>query len=77
METWLGIDLSTIVAVMFLIVGVYVNNLKDKVNDLENELENLKFDIRSSLRSRGFYHHLSSESIKVEKLNKMTDDMDI
>ena len=77
METWLGIDLSTIVAVMFLIVGVYVNNLKDKVNDLENELENLKFDIRNSLRSRGFYHHLSSESIKVEKLNKMTDDMDI
>ena len=77
METWLGIDLSTIVAVMLLIVGVYVTNLKDKVNDLENELENLKFDLRNSLRSRGFYHHLSSESIKVEKLNKMTDDMDI
>ena len=77
METWIGIDFSLLVILMFLGVGVYVTKLKDRVDELENELENLKFDIRSSLRSRGFYHQLSSESIKVEKLNKMTDDMDI
>ena len=77
METWIGIDFSTIAIVLFFIVGAYVATLKEKVDELENELENLKFDIRNSLRSRGFYHHLSSESTKVEKLNKMTDDMDI
>ena len=51
---------------MLMIVGVYVNNLKDKVRDLENELENLKFDIQNSLNSRGFRHHLSTESIKLK-----------
>ena len=77
METWIGIDFSTIVVIMLMIVGVYVNNLKDKVRDLENELENLKFDIQNSLNSRGFRHHLSTESIKLKQHAMMIDDMNI
>ena len=76
METWLGIDLSIIVAVMLLVVGVYVKTLKDRVDELENELENLKFDIRNSLHSSGFYHHLSSESIKLKQVDDMNDGKD-
>ena len=72
MENWFGIDLSIITAVTFLIMGLYVTKLKDRVDELENELENLKFDILSSLRSRGFYHTLSSESIKLKQFD---DDM--
>jgi hypothetical protein len=48
-----------------------VNNLKVKVADLENEIENLKFDIKNS--SHGFYHWLSSESIQQ---NPSMDDED-
>lgn len=76
MDTWLGIDLSIIVFVMFLIVGVYVRTLKERVDELENELENLKFDIRNSLRPRGFYHHLSSESTKLKQVDDMNDGKD-
>ena len=47
---------------MFFCVGIYVSKLKDKIDNLENELENLKSDIRNS--SKGFRHHLSSESVK-------------
>ena len=76
METWIGIDFSLLVIVMFLGVGVYVTKLKDRVDELENELENLKFDIRNSLHSRGFYRYLSSESIKLKAVNKALDEMD-
>jgi len=75
-ETWIGIDFSLLVIVMFLGVGVYVTKLKDRVDELENELENLKFDIRNSLRSRGFYHHLSSESIKLKQVEDMNNGKD-
>ena len=71
METWIGIDFKYIALLLFFVVGYYVNNLRDKVADLENEIENLKFDIKNS--SRGFYHWLSSESIKQ---NPSTDDED-
>jgi hypothetical protein len=59
LETWLGMDFSIIAIIMFFVVGIYGSKLRDRVDELENELENLKFDIRNSLRSRGFYHHLS------------------
>ena len=49
-----------------------MTRLKNRVDELENELENLKFDIRNSLRSKGFYHNLSSESIKLKLFD---DDM--
>ena len=62
LETWIGIDFKYIALILFFVVGYYVNNLRDKVADLENEIENLKFDIRNS--SHGFFHVLSSESIK-------------
>ena len=62
MDTWIGIDFKYLALILFFVVGYYVNNLKDKVADLENEIENLKFDLKNS--SHGFYHWLSSESIK-------------
>ena len=62
MDTWIGIDFKYIALILFFVVGYYVNNLRDKVADLENEIENLKFDLKNS--SHGFYHWLSSESIK-------------
>ena len=54
METWIGIDFSLLVILMFLGVGVYVTKLKDRVDELENELENLKFDIRNLYPVTGF-----------------------
>ena len=77
LETWIGIDFSTLTVLMILIVGAYVRHQKERVDELENELENLKFDISNSLRSTGFYHHLSSESIKLERHSKMIDGMDL
>ena len=71
MDTWIGIDFKYLALILFFVVGYYVNTLKDKVADLENEIENLKFDIKNS--SHGFYHWLSSESIKK---NPSTDDED-
>ena len=71
MDTWIGIDFRYIALILFFVVGYYVNNLKDKVADLENEIENLKFDIKNS--SHGFHHWLSSESIKQ---HPSTDDED-
>jgi hypothetical protein len=62
LETWIGFDFSTLAIIMFFCVGIYVSKLKDKIDNLENELENLKSDIRNS--SKGFRHHLSSESVK-------------
>jgi hypothetical protein len=62
LDTWIGIDFKYLALILFFVVGYYVNNLKDKVADLENEIENLKFDLKNS--SHGFYHWLSSESIK-------------
>ena len=71
LETWIGIDFKYIALILFFVVGYYVNNLREKVADLENEIENLKFDIKNS--SHGFYHWLSSESIQQ---NPSMDDED-
>ena len=46
LDTWIGIDFKYLALILFFVVGYYVNNFKDKVADLENEIENLKFDIK-------------------------------
>jgi len=56
-ESWLGIDNSFIIALLILIIGAYLTHLRSKIAELQDELNNLKWDVFNS--ANGFYHHMS------------------
>lgn len=56
-ESWIGIDNSFIIGLVILVVGAYLTKLNRKIAELENELNNLKWDVFNS--ANGFYHHMS------------------
>jgi hypothetical protein len=54
----LGDSLSTfLIIVMIVVVAYYVTSLKEEVQQLQLELDDLKWDVRNSVDS--FYHHKS------------------
>ena len=55
--TWIGIDAEILFIIMFVAIGIYCMKLRNRIDELEQELNNLKWDVFNS--ARGFYHVLS------------------
>ena len=64
-ESWIGIDNSFIIAFAILVIGAYLTSLHRKIAALENDLNNLKWDVFNS--ANGFYHVQSEPHPDQEK----------